>query len=211
MWTYTHRDYLRASVLKTIFLALRKKSTCITVFPHVHVYAAPSSSISGKGRLLLGTRWDHLAYLPSEFYLAEGSKIVINGRIFINTGLHICVNRGATLTIGSGGVNNHLTLDCFSSISIGNGVGMGKGVTIRDSDGHTINGNDAISAPIVIEDNAWIAFNATILKGVRIGCGSVVAAGAVVTRDVPPHTLVGGVPARVIKENIHHNVLTLKR
>jgi acetyltransferase-like isoleucine patch superfamily enzyme len=204
MWTY--RNYLRASMLKTMWLALRKKSKCIAVYPNVHVYAAPSSSICGTGRLLLGTKWDHLRYYPSEFYLADEAKIIVSGRMFINTGFHICVNRGATLTIGWGGVSNHLAIDCYSSISIGNGVGIGKGVSIRDGDGHSVDGKEETSAPIVIEDFAWIAFNATILKGVRIGSGAVVAAGAVVTKDVPPNTLVGGVPARVLKENIRNNV-----
>ena len=54
-------------------------------------------------------------------------------------------------------------------------------------------------APIVIEDDVWIGTAATIMQGVTIGAGSVVAAGAVVTRDVPAQTLVAGVPAQVIK------------
>ena len=56
------------------------------------------------------------------------------------------------------------------------------------------------AAPITIETNVWIGTAATVLQGVRIGAGSVVAAGAVVTRDVPPATLVAGVPAKVIRE-----------
>lgn len=51
---------------------------------------------------------------------------------------------------------------------------------------------------IIVEDDVWIGFRATILSGVRIGQGAVVAAGAVVTRDVPPYAIVGGVPAKVI-------------
>jgi acetyltransferase-like isoleucine patch superfamily enzyme len=51
----------------------------------------------------------------------------------------------------------------------------------------------------VIGKNVWIGSNATILPGVTIGDGSIVAAGAVVTKDVPPNTVVGGVPARIIK------------
>lgn len=58
------------------------------------------------------------------------------------------------------------------------------------------------SAPIHIGNHVWIGARATILKGVTIGDGAVVAAGAVVNKDVPPNTLVGGVPARIIKENI---------
>jgi acetyltransferase-like isoleucine patch superfamily enzyme len=52
---------------------------------------------------------------------------------------------------------------------------------------------------IVIEDDAWIGAGAIILDGVRVGKGAVVAAGAVVTQDVPPHTIVGGVPAKVLR------------
>lgn len=56
-----------------------------------------------------------------------------------------------------------------------------------------------VSAPVVVEEKVWIAANATILKGVRIGKDAVVAAGSVVTKDVPPYAIVGGVPAKVIK------------
>lgn len=52
---------------------------------------------------------------------------------------------------------------------------------------------------VVIEDDVWIGSNTTILRGVTVGTGSVVAAGAVVTKDVPPYAVVAGVPARVVK------------
>jgi acetyltransferase-like isoleucine patch superfamily enzyme len=58
----------------------------------------------------------------------------------------------------------------------------------------------SIPEPIVIEDYAWIATRATIMGGVHIGRGAVVATGAVVTKDVPPYTIVGGVPAKKIGE-----------
>lgn len=59
--------------------------------------------------------------------------------------------------------------------------------------------NGVIATPIVIEGNVWIAAGATIIGGVTVGENSVIAAGSVVTRDVPPNTLVGGNPARVIR------------
>ena len=55
-------------------------------------------------------------------------------------------------------------------------------------------------APVTIEDDVWIGFNSTILKGVTIGRGAIVAAGSLVTKDVPPFTLVGGNPAQVIRK-----------
>lgn len=54
-------------------------------------------------------------------------------------------------------------------------------------------------APVVIEDDVWIGANVTILKGVTIGRGSVVAAGVVVTKSCPPYSIIGGVPAKVLK------------
>ncbi|MBN4056316.1 hypothetical protein JYT20_01205 [Rhodothermus sp. AH-315-K08] len=66
------------------------------------------------------------------------------------------------------------------------------GVENRASPGKT--------SPIVIEDDVWLATRATILRGVRIGRGAVVAAGAVVTKDVEPYTLVAGVPAKQIRK-----------
>jgi acetyltransferase-like isoleucine patch superfamily enzyme len=54
--------------------------------------------------------------------------------------------------------------------------------------------------PVIIEDDVWIGMGAVILKGVRIGKGSVVAAGAIVTKDVPPNSIVAGNPAQVVKQ-----------
>ena len=71
--------------------------------------------------------------------------------------------------------------------------------------------------PVVIEDGCWIGANVTILKGVRVGRGSVIAAGAVVTKSCEPYSIIGGVPAKLIKmrftpEQIaeHERLLALK-
>ncbi len=80
---------------------------------------------------------------------------------------------------------------------------ISENVTIRDSDNHTIiREGYEVSQPVKIGNHVWIGLGAIILKGVTIGDGAVIAAGAVVTRDVPPKALAGGVPAKVIKENI---------
>ena len=76
-------------------------------------------------------------------------------------------------------------------------------VMIRDSNNHTIAYEGYVKdAPVVICDKVWIGARATILCGVTIGEGSVVAAGSVVAKDVPAYCLVGGVPAKILKTDI---------
>ncbi|TXI68767.1 MAG: acyltransferase [Cyclobacteriaceae bacterium] len=114
----------------------------------------------------------------------------------------ISVHSGAKLIIGDLSRLNGVHIAAKTSITIGKNVRFGPYTLVMDSDFHNVEEHsiDGRSAPIVIEDNVWIASRAIILKGVTIGKGSVVAAGAVVTQDVPPYTMVGGVPAKVIKQ-----------
>jgi acetyltransferase-like isoleucine patch superfamily enzyme len=126
----------------------------------------------------------------------------IDGIFRIYTGFSIAVKEGAHLNFGSGFISDNATIHCYESISFGNDVAISSGVTIRDSDDHAINHNPRIRAPIKIGNHVWVGVNATILKGVTIGDGAVVAAGAVVTRDVPVRCLVAGVPARIIKTEV---------
>jgi maltose O-acetyltransferase len=95
-------------------------------------------------------------------------------------------------------------IDLGASITIGNRVAFGQQVLLMTSS-HILTGPERRSGPLVtrpitIHDAAWVAARATILPGVTVGEGAVVAAGAMVTKDVPPHTLVAGVPAAVIRK-----------
>ena len=63
-----------------------------------------------------------------------------------------------------------------------------------------VDGLNVYDQPVVIEDDVWVGANVTILKGVTIGYGSVVAAGAVVTKSCPPYSIIGGVPAKVLRK-----------
>ncbi|HET8573279.1 MAG TPA: acyltransferase [Edaphocola sp.] len=91
------------------------------------------------------------------------------------------------------------------SITIGKNVMIADGVSIRDTD-HCFDDlsipmieQGITTAPVVIEDNVWIGYGAVVTKGVNIGAGAIIAANAVVTKDVPANAIVGGVPARIIK------------
>ena len=63
-----------------------------------------------------------------------------------------------------------------------------------------MDGVNVYDQPVVIEDDVWVGANVTILKGVTIGHGSVVAAGAVVTKSCPPYSIIGGVPAKILRK-----------
>ena len=90
-------------------------------------------------------------------------------------------------------------------IKVGDDVVIGPYVKIRDSDSHHFEYpgyEKKTTAPIIIENHVWVGLNVIILKGVTIGEGAVIAAGSVVTKNVPPHCLAGGNPATVLRENV---------
>ena len=112
-------------------------------------------------------------------------------------------NIGRNISLGKNVFINHgcSFLD-LGGITLEDGVMVGPCVKIT-SENHPVEPNrrkTMLPASVVICENAWIGAGATLLPGVTVGRNSVVAAGAVVNRDVPPNTVVGGVPARVLKE-----------
>jgi acetyltransferase-like isoleucine patch superfamily enzyme len=113
----------------------------------------------------------------------------------------IFVERGAVLRVGDNTRLNGCHISASYMITIGNNVRIAPEVLIIDSDYHSVQDHFAVGkkCPIVIEDDVWLASRSMILKGVRVGKGAVVAAGAVVTKDVPPYSVVAGVPAKVIQ------------
>ncbi|MDP4181395.1 MAG: acyltransferase [Bacillota bacterium] len=88
-------------------------------------------------------------------------------------------------------------------VEIGNGCNISWDVCIMDRDYHKFNSQKEEIKPVKIGNDVWIGCNVLILKGITIGDGAVIAAGSVVTKDVEPKTLVGGNPAKVLKEDIY--------
>jgi len=135
-------------------------------------------------------------------FKACGKKVIIHpfdsfSYATISIGSHVFIGKGAVLMASE------------SSIAIGNKVMFGPNVTIMGGDHNASEigrfmidvkskrpGDDL---PVVIEDDVWIGTRAIILKGVKIGRGSIVAAGSVVNRSIPEFSIAVGVPARVIK------------
>ena len=141
--------------------------------------------------------------------LTIGRDCIINCKVSFDSS-------GGRVIVGNKTYIGASNIICYDQILIGNNVLISWGVTIVDHNSHPLSSNkrendvtlwkenkkdwsEVVIKPVVIGDNAWIGFNAIILKGVNIGEGAVVAAGSVVTKDVLPHTIVGGNPARLIR------------
>ncbi len=115
------------------------------------------------------------------------------------------IRPGALLSVGNNCGFSGTVISAASSIVLGDNILCGANVTITDTDWHHIDKakegkQQAPSAPVVIKDNVWLGMNVTVLKGVTIGRGSVIAPHSVVTKDIPEGVLAGGQPARVIRE-----------
>ncbi|GAB6011243.1 glycosyltransferase [Viscerimonas tarda] len=140
-------------------------------------------------------------WIRKVYYKLLGIKIG-RGSIMNMSQSFFCIHK---LSIGE---NTHINRRCFfdarAGIQIGNNVSISHQVTLMTG-GHDVQSKSFVGdfRPIIINDFVWIGVNATILRGVTIGKGAVVAAGAVVTKDVEPYTVVGGVPAKVIGKRPH--------
>ena len=156
----------------------------------------------------------------------EARPYVITGENCLLSGSYVFERGVGAVTVGSNtSIGNQCLLICSqeAGISIGSHAMLSWGVTITDTDAHSLdpeirkmdayawkigveNGKigaykdwgNVVCKPVTIGDKAWVGFGASILKGVTIGTGAIVAAKAVVTRDVAPYTIVGGNPGRFL-------------
>ena len=153
------------------------------------------------------------------FYIGKGATIDLGDKVTINSSIdanhtggkqeHTIISVASTgrLKVGNRSGISNSTIYCKRSITIGDDVNIGVDNVITDCDSHSVSYMNRIMhpdpdirvTPIIIEDGVWICANCMILKGVTIGARSVIAAGSVVTHDVPPDELWGGAPARFIK------------
>lgn len=152
--------------------------------------------------------------------VSKNAKIIIGDNVLINSknrGYHINMHspvklvadrENAIIQIGENSRIHGTCIHAYNSISIGKNCLIAANCQIMDGSGHDLsfkNVSNRInttggSRPISIEDNVWIGANCIIMPGVTIGFGSVIAAGSVVTKDIPAMCVAGGNPARVLKE-----------
>jgi acetyltransferase-like isoleucine patch superfamily enzyme len=162
--------------------------------------SARQHGYSGLWNVLYFSFWAGIDYLL--LVLAMYCPLTPNMRILIHR------SRGVSI-----GTNTMIGLEVIldnvfpNFIKIGNNVSLaGRNYVLCHSNPyeHFAYVTESYLAPVIIEDNVWIAVGVIILPGVTVGKGSIIMAGAVVTEDVPPHSVVGGVPGKVIRKLVQN-------
>jgi acetyltransferase-like isoleucine patch superfamily enzyme len=195
----------RLSVLRSLYYSRRFKGRFV-IARGTRIVTQRTSRVEFASGSWLLVGFHHHGPDRALINLGRDATLVINGTAQFWRGSQIMVFKGGRLEIGDKNIiNERARIICYRSIRFGNGSGLSWDCTAIDSDLHPIwvKGRQLpTELPIEIGDHVFAGAGSTILKGVRIGDGSVVGAGAVVTKDVPPRTLVAGNPARVIHEDI---------
>ncbi len=185
----------------------------------LHIYKEKGLVKVGKNTRLENFNISIRNYKKDHLFMEIGNDCLISGNYVFE------IDNGK-ITIGDRTfIGGNCMFIAIEGIEIGSDVLFSWGITVADNNSHSVNWeerkNDVAdwkrgieegkigkykdwsnvkSSKIVVKDKAWIGFNSIIMKGVTIGEGSVVAAGSVVTKDVPDWTVVGGNPAKIIKK-----------
>lgn len=162
-----------------------------------------SAQMELNGKFVLGWKQFGKSRIETSLYVGKNASLIVNGYFKVYNGSDIRIYPNGILTLNGGFCNNGVQITCGKNITIGKGCLIAREAIIRDYDAHQLlDSGHEIAKEISIGDHVWIGNRAIVLKGVTIGNGAVIAAGAIVTKDVPEKCLVAGVPARIIRENV---------
>ena len=161
------------------------------------------AKINLEANFVTGTKQVKKSRTETRILLEHDATMTIDGNFNCYANSFIRVFPNSHLIIHGGFINENVQISCGDTIEIGDGATIGRDVIIRSYDGHIIEEEGyKIAEPIKIGSHVWIGQGATVLKGVTIGDGAIIASGAIVTNDVPAHSIVAGVPAKVVKQNV---------
>lgn len=134
--------------------------------------------------------------------MKNNGSITLGDRVLLHRYVKLSAY-GGKIEIGNKSyIGDRTEIHAGKLVKIGDNVNIAWDCNILDRDYHAFESDSELIKPVIIENNVWIGCRSIVLKGVTIGEGAVVAAGSVVTRDVPARCLVAGNPAKVIKENV---------
>lgn len=193
--------------INSIFYNLRYKKHIkgtgkIRCSSYEHLFLKKGSILQLNGVLTLDANSCYGNGRGSILRMDKGSKLTTHGDVRLMYGSDIILFENAELELGYDSfINSGCKIRCHKKIVIGEDCAISHDFTVMDSDAHKLNGI-VESGDVIIGNHVWIGTRVTVLSGVHIGDGAVIAACSLVTHDVPAGALVGGIPARVLKDSI---------
>lgn len=175
----------------------------------MRLYQAALSRIRGQFFRALGADIRGPVNIRAIEFPRNWSDVVIESGVSLDSGV-VCLCSGpprhGKLSIGTGTyVNRYTMFDAHSHLEVGRDCIIGPYCYLTDADhgitlGQLARRQPMVLAAVIIEDGVWIGAHSVILRGVRVGAGSVIGAGSVVTSDIPANTVAAGVPARPLRK-----------
>ncbi len=195
-WQLCYYNFISGKVTK-------KRKLRLIPYRNCKIQLDKSANVKFNDIFTMGVKQVKSSNLETRLLVEKNGKLEVNDTFRMYAGGYIRVVKNGYLILNGGFINEGVEITCASKITIGKDCAIARDVVIRDYDGHTIEQpNYKIAKEIVIGEHVWIGNRAMILKGVTIGDGAIIAAGSIVTKDVPAGTIVAGIPAKVIKENV---------
>jgi len=198
------KKILEINLMQTVYLSKKYhgKFHCYKK-SRIDIHKKANITFNNNSNLIFGKKEHKKSKEETRLSMNNNSNLIINGNFTVGFGSDIRIFDGATLELNGGYLNAFDQIVCAEKITIGKDVAIARDVVIRDTDAHEIlDGTHKKTKPVHIGNHVWIGTRAIIMKGVTIGDGAIIAAGAIVTKDVPANTVVAGVPAKIIKENV---------
>jgi coenzyme F420-reducing hydrogenase beta subunit len=182
---------------------VREKKGRFIFFRNSFVAIGKNTKVILYAPFFMGRRHVVKSNMDTRLGIEDWASLIVNGKFDMYQGTFIWIKRSGTLELDGGFMHEGVHITCGAYIKIGKNAHIAKNVIIRDLDGHYVESADYRTAkPVIIGDNVWIGNRAMVLKGVTIGDGAIIAAGAVVNKDVPSYSVAAGNPAKIIRTNI---------
>ncbi|HEY0882752.1 MAG TPA: acyltransferase [Archangium sp.] len=188
-WKKVQRDL---SAGRSVTQVVQKSARYAKELATAKVYLAPVNEVGA------GVRTLEQPTIDNQGFMSIGAHTLLRS---VNVPVELATAPDARLVIGADcSINYGVSIGCTKDVRIGDRCRLGPYVMIVDSAFHELldRSKRPPSQPVVIEDDVWIGAKASIMPGVRIGRGAVVGTAAVVTKDVPPFSVVAGVPAKIV-------------
>lgn len=201
--------------LKSIIMSLKYDWKNVLKFPIMSsmpskIKKHSTANLKLMNRLYLGYNVSQVGEIGQIMYdraiiqMDARSNFLTKGRVTIGPGVRVIMGKDSNLSIGDNTIiSANSMIICKEKIEIGNNCAISWDVMIMDTDFHHMVADGVKNhnfRPVKIGNKVWVGTGVKILKGVTIGDNVVIAAGAIVTKDIPSNVTVGGSPARIIKE-----------